>query len=510
MKLKGINTFPRLLVCLLFYVFFFIHCQKQTPPHKISNTILNDKENFFYLDTKKYPENNGTLPIGVFDSGTGGLAVLDVIINLDQYDNDSHDFMPEGDGKKDFSRECFVYLGDQANMPYGNYAQENKTDLLKEHIIKDLQFLLGNKYYLRSRDSIYREDKEPVKVIVIACNTATAYGKNDIENFIRKANLDMKVIGVIDAGVRAALQTLEQNEDGTFAIMATAGTVKSGGYVKALKAEFKKQQYTGKISIFQQAGIGLAGAIDGAAEFIKPNAKRPQATYRGPSETHDEFKIDTSILPSYDFSWKENQMLYEGELNNPKNLQINSVENYISYHLVSLLEKIKENPDTDKLKAIILGCTHYPFYRQVFQEKLERLYHYQENGEFIYRPYLEDEIAWIDPSQNIAIELYEHLNSSDQFNRQDLTKSEFYLSVPNYVNQNIQVDSSGNFTYEYKYGRNVGEIQEYVRRVPINKTNLTPEISSRLSAEVPSTFQLIQHFNRQNDKLKILTPEEKF
>jgi glutamate racemase len=320
----------------------------------------------------------------------------------------------------------------------------------------------------------------------------------------------MKVIGVIDAGVRAALQTLDQNEDGTFAIMATAGTVKSGGYVKALKAEFKKQQYTGKISIFQQAGIGLAGAIDGAAEFIKPNAKRPQATYRGPSETHDEFKIDTSILPRYDFSWKENQMLYEGELNNPKNLQINSVENYISYHLVSLLEKIKENPDTDKLKAIILGCTHYPFYRQVFQEKLERLYHYQENGEFIYRPYLEDEIAWIDPSQNIAIELYEHLNSSDQFNRQDLTKSEFYLSVPNYVNQNIQVDSSGNFTYEYKYGRNVGEIQEYVRRVPINKTNLTPEISSRLSAEVPSTFQLIQHFNRQNDKLKILTPEEKF
>jgi glutamate racemase len=497
---------------IFFVSILFLLCNDDQKSHhnKIFDTILKDKDSYFYVDIENYPENKGTSPIGIFDSGTGGLAVLDVIINLDQYNNVTHDYISEGDGNKDFSRECFVYLGDQANMPYGNYARENKTDLLKEHIIKDLQFLLGNKYYLDRQDSIYREDKEPVKVIVIACNTATAYGKKDIENFIQKANLNMKVVGVIDAGVRAALQTLDKDEDGTFAIMATAGTVKSGGYVKALHAELERQKYTGKISIFQQAGIGLAGAIDGAPEFIKPNAKWPQATYRGPSENHNEVKIDISILPRYDFSWEENQMLYEGELSNPQNLQINSVENYISYHLVSLLEKIKKNPESDKLKAIILGCTHYPFYQQVFKQKLERLYHYQENGEFIYQPLLEDEIAWIDPSQNTAIELYEHLKLSDQVNHQDLPRSEFYISIPNDANPDIRTDSSRNFTYEYKYGRNVGEIQEYVKRVPFNSTNLSPEISSRLSSDVPSTFQLIQHFNRHNDKLNKLAAEEKF
>jgi glutamate racemase len=83
--------------------------------------------------------------------------------------------------------ETFSYLGDQANMPYSNYYKENKVDLLKEHIIK-AQFLLGNKYYDSRSDRTFNEDKEPVKVIVVACNTATAYGKTFIEEFLAKAN----------------------------------------------------------------------------------------------------------------------------------------------------------------------------------------------------------------------------------------------------------------------------------------------------------------------------------
>ena len=74
-------------------------------------------------------------------------------------------------------KESFIYLADQANMPYGNYSKENKVDLLKEHIIKDTQFLLGNKYYFDSNDASVNTDKQPVKAIVVACNTATAYGK---------------------------------------------------------------------------------------------------------------------------------------------------------------------------------------------------------------------------------------------------------------------------------------------------------------------------------------------
>lgn len=85
-------------------------------------------------------------------------------------------------------------------MPYGNYHKENQDTLLEEHIIKDVQFLLSNKYYPDAHSAIYRTDKSPVKSIVIACNTATAYGTEKINLLMDRAGLDIKVIGVIDAG----------------------------------------------------------------------------------------------------------------------------------------------------------------------------------------------------------------------------------------------------------------------------------------------------------------------
>jgi hypothetical protein len=84
--------------------------------------------------------NKKALPIGVFDSGTGGLTVLEALLTLDAFNNETG--KPGSDGKLDFSKEYFQYLADQANMPYGNYAAANKTDLLKEHIQKNMQFFL--------------------------------------------------------------------------------------------------------------------------------------------------------------------------------------------------------------------------------------------------------------------------------------------------------------------------------------------------------------------------------
>lgn len=64
-------------------------------------------------------------PIGVFDSGTGGLTVLEAMLSLDAFNNKTGEQKP--DGVPDFSGEYFHYLADQANMPYGNYASEGKT-----------------------------------------------------------------------------------------------------------------------------------------------------------------------------------------------------------------------------------------------------------------------------------------------------------------------------------------------------------------------------------------------
>ncbi len=112
--------------------------------------------------------------------------------------------------KIDFLNESFIYLGDKANMPYGEYSGSNNTPLLKEHIIKDAQFLLGNKYYKNQKSDKYNTDKSQIKALVIACNTATAYGKQDIEKFIEESKLDIKVIGVIGAGFEAHLKTFQK------------------------------------------------------------------------------------------------------------------------------------------------------------------------------------------------------------------------------------------------------------------------------------------------------------
>lgn len=144
----------------------------------IETAILNDPASFYHVDFKTYPQMDKRLPIGVFDSGTGGLTVLDALVNFDGYNNDNKE--KGGDAVPDFISEKFIYLADQANMPYGNYSSENKTELLVEHILKDMQFLLSDKYYREASDTKFQKDKQPVKSIVIACNTATAYGSEFI------------------------------------------------------------------------------------------------------------------------------------------------------------------------------------------------------------------------------------------------------------------------------------------------------------------------------------------
>jgi glutamate racemase len=475
-----------------------------------TQVILGDTSSFFYLDTGNYPRNNPALPIGIFDSGTGGLAVLEVILTLDHFDNGSHLPVPGGDGNSDFEEEYFIFLADQANMPYGNYSREKKVDLLKEHILKDAQFLLGKKYYLSDDSEQPQTDKDPIKVLVIACNTATAIGKSDIEKFMKEANLDIRVIGIIDAGAKAALDQFKKDEEGSIAVMATAGTVSSGGYVRTIQQQQKSSGYQADISVFQQAGVGLAGAIDGAREFIDPGAIIPRKGFQGPSDKHPELEINLEIISRYGFDWSSNHMLFEGDSAAPRNIQLNSVENYISYHLVTLLENIRTTPEAKKLKAVLLACTHYPFYTDFFQKKLEWLRNYQENGNYIYQPLLADSIEFIDPSKGMAIELYQFMKQKDLFNRSELARSEFYISIPNRINRDVQTDASGNFAYEYKYGREAGHFQEYVKRVPINRSNISVDTRLRLEEKVPTSFQLLRKFNRENQKLQGLRAEDKF
>lgn len=481
----------------LFLLVLIISCsekniEQNTP---IENDILNNENSFFYIDAKNYPVKNKKLPIGIFDSGTGGLTVLDAMINSDNFNNESHQFEKQGDKKIDFLNESFIYLGDKANMPYGEYSGNNKTDLLKEHIIKDVQFLLGNKYYYSQNSEKYNSDKSPVKAIVIACNTATAYGKNDVEKFIKQAGLDIKVIGVIGAGVRGALENISKTEDATIAIMATAGTVSSNGYPNTVSEQKYQLDYLGDIITFQQAGIGLAAAIDGEKDYMDASLNSPRENYRGPSFTNENAIIDKTILKRYNFDFSNNHILYSGNLDNPTEIQINSIDNYIKYHVISLLEKVKNSGTKIKLKSVILGCTHYPFFMDNFRNEFKFAYDYKENGEFVYRSFMAEDVALVDPAINTAKELYTYLNANDLFDNGSIENSKFYISVPNLSNKNNKLSDSFNFTYDYKYGRNSGEIQEYVKNVPFSDSTISSDLMERLKEQIPFTYSLIKSYS---------------
>jgi hypothetical protein len=85
-----------------------------------------------------------------------------------------------------------------------------------------------------------------------------------------------------------------------------------------------------------------------------------------------------------------------------------------------------------------------------------------------------------------------------------MNKSEFYISVPNVQNKNIKIDSLGNFSYEYKYGRTAGILQEYVKQVPFNKSNLHPDVIDMLKEKTPLIFKLLTDFNQTNSKTEFI------
>lgn len=126
--------------------------------------------------------------IGFIDSGVGGLTVVK-------------------EAMKQLPNEKFYYLGDTARCPYGPRSEEE---------VKQFSFELAH----------FLVKKHDIKMLVIACNTATAASLNDL-----KKELDIPVIGVILPGSRAAIKT---SKNGHISVIGTEGTINSDQYSKEL------------------------------------------------------------------------------------------------------------------------------------------------------------------------------------------------------------------------------------------------------------------------------------
>jgi glutamate racemase len=129
-----------------------------------------------------------TAPIGVFDSGIGGLTVAHEIL-------------------RQLPHESLVYFGDTARVPYG----PKSPDTVRRYSREITSYLRG----------------VGVKAIVVACNTATAHALPDL-----KREFPGPVIGVIEPGAKAAVRA---TRSGHIGIIGTVGTIKSGAYEKAIR-----------------------------------------------------------------------------------------------------------------------------------------------------------------------------------------------------------------------------------------------------------------------------------
>jgi glutamate racemase len=128
-----------------------------------------------------------SLPIGIFDSGVGGLTVYRAL----------HEALP---------KERFVYLGDTARVPYGTKSLAT----VERYAIENARFL----------------ESHGIKLLVVACNTASALALPAIRNAV-----SVDVIGVIGPGARAAVNSAA---GGTIGVIATEATIQSRAYAQAI------------------------------------------------------------------------------------------------------------------------------------------------------------------------------------------------------------------------------------------------------------------------------------
>ena len=128
-------------------------------------------------------------PIGVFDSGIGGLTVVDAL-------------------SKRLPNETIYYVGDTARVPYGNKSK-----------IRIQQYALEIANWLNKKDC---------KIIIVACNTASALALKYLNS-----TFSIPIIGVIESGVNIGIQ---MNQNNKIAVLGTSATIRSNAYGKKIQA----------------------------------------------------------------------------------------------------------------------------------------------------------------------------------------------------------------------------------------------------------------------------------
>jgi glutamate racemase len=178
-------------------------------------------------------------PIGVFDSGVGGLTVVRSLVRR-------------------VNEETIIYLGDDARGPYG----PRDLDEVKDFARQIIEYLLGM----------------DVKMVVIACNTATAAALQEA-----RREYDIPVVGVIRPGARAALRLTSTGKVG---VIGTSGTIASGSYEREI------ERLDPSVEVYSRACPEFVEFV----ERFEVHGRRIEGIARGYLEPMVEAGVDAVIL----------------------------------------------------------------------------------------------------------------------------------------------------------------------------------------------------------------------
>jgi len=184
-----------------------------------------------------------THPIGVFDSGVGGLTVLGAL-------------------RRRLPAEAMIYLGDTARVPYGPKSPETVAAYTAE--AADHLVALG------------------IKLLVVACNTATVHALDGL----RRRHPALPVVGVVEPGAAAAAAG---SKSGRIAVIATEGTVRSGAY----EAAIRRLRPEAKV-VARACGLLVALAEEGWAEDVLAEAVLRR--YLGPMFEQDPHRAPDCLV----------------------------------------------------------------------------------------------------------------------------------------------------------------------------------------------------------------------
>ena len=167
-------------------------------------------------------------PLGVFDSGIGGLTVARALFER-------------------LPRESVIYFGDTARVPYG----PKSPDTVRRYSAEILAYLL----------------RRGVKAVVVACNTSTAHALDHL-----RQQSPVPVVGVIEPGARAAVAA---TKTGSIGVIGTAGTIASGAYERAIKtlrpdARVHAQACPLFVPLVEEGWFDHAAAELIAREYLEP------------------------------------------------------------------------------------------------------------------------------------------------------------------------------------------------------------------------------------------------